>query len=97
MTVANPSGAQSKATMILVFGILGIVCCGLLAPVAWYMGKNEVRMIEAGQLPASTLGTAKAGMICGIVGTILLALSLVWIFFAGGMAMLQGMSAMGGR
>ena len=95
MTVNNPSGAQSKATMILVFGILGIVCCGLLAPVAWYMGKNEVRMIEAGQLPANTLGTAKAGMICGIVGTILLGLSLIWIFFAGGMAVIQGMSAAG--
>jgi hypothetical protein len=97
MTIPNPSGAQSKATTILVLGILGIVCCGLLAPVAWYMGKNEVRLIEAGHLPAASLGTAKAGMICGIVGTILLALTCLWVFIGGGMAILQGIAAAGGN
>ncbi len=95
MTVANPSGAQSKATMILVFGILSIACCNILGPVAWMMGRSEVRAIEAGQLPAANLGTAKAGMICGIVGTILLGLGLVWFVFFGGMAIIQGMAAAG--
>ena len=100
MTVANPSGAQSKATMILVFGILGIVCCGLLAPVAWYMGQNDVRMIEAGQLPASTLWTAKAGMICGMVGTGILALYvlvvMLYIAVVGFAAALEALKTPGG-
>lgn len=26
----------SKATMAVVMGVLGIICCGFLAPVAWY-------------------------------------------------------------
>ena len=48
--------------------------------------------IRAGTVAASNEGMAKAGMILGIVGTVLLGLSCVWMFF-GGMAVLSGISS----
>ncbi|MEZ5330512.1 MAG: DUF4190 domain-containing protein [Thermoanaerobaculia bacterium] len=93
---APPSGGSSgRATTSLILGILGVVCCGLLAPVAWYLGSQELQAIAAGQSPAAGEGVAKAGKILGIIGSVLLILSLVWIFFAGGMAVLQSFSNSG--
>ena len=88
------SGAatSNRPTIALILGILGIVCCGLLAPVAWYIGSQELKAIAAGAAPAAGEGLSKAGMILGIIGTVLLALTVVWVFFAGGMAILQGMT-----
>ena len=91
---AAPTGSSGKATTTLILGILGVVCCGLLAPVAWYMGSKELEAIAAGQSPADGETMAKIGKILGIIGTVLLVLSLIWIFFAGGMAVLQGFSNM---
>lgn len=99
MTVANPGQQQSASTQAitsLVLGILGIFCCGLLAPVAWYLGSQEVKAISEGRSPIAGEGLAKAGMIMGIIGTILLVLSVLWIFFMGGMAILQGILASNG-
>ena len=96
MSVANPGQSQSSSTqaiVALVLGILGIICCGLLAPIAWYLGSQETRAIREGRSPVAGEGIAKAAMILGIIGTILFVLTLLWIFFAGGMAILQGMMA----
>lgn len=94
MTIHNPAPpkSSSQATTALVLGILGVVCCGLLAPIAWYMGNQEMKAIREGRSPAAGEGITKAAVILGIIGTVLLALSLCWIFFAGGMAVLSGMS-----
>jgi hypothetical protein len=94
---AAPPKKSNNAMISLVMGILGIVCCQLLAPVAWIMGKNELTAIAAGSAPAENEGLAKAGKILGIIGTILLIFSVVWIFFAGGMAFIQGMMSASGR
>ena len=64
--------------MVLVLGILGLVCCGLLAPVAWVMGKNVVGEIDANPHRYGGRGQANAGRICGIIGTILLVLGLAF-------------------
>ena len=80
--------SQGNATLILVLGIVGLLCCNLLGPVVWYMGKQELQGIAEGRLPAANEGTAKAGMILGIIGTALLVFGILWIFFFGGMAIL---------
>jgi hypothetical protein len=67
----------SKATTVLVLGILGIVICSILAPIAWYMGNEEVRAIDAGRRDPSNRGTANAGRILGIVGTVLMGIGLI--------------------
>jgi hypothetical protein len=80
----SESGAYpeaSQATTILVLGIIGIVLCQLLGPVAWVMGNNEVQAIDAGRRPPENRGTANAGRILGIIATVLLALSIIVIIF----------------
>lgn len=73
---------QSQATTALVLGILGIVVCGILAPFAWNIGGKELAAIDAGRRPPENRGTANAGRILGIVGTVLLGIGLlVGLFF----------------
>jgi hypothetical protein len=66
-----------KATMALVLGILGLVLCGVLAPFAWVIGKNAVADIDASNGRLGGRGSANAGYILGIIGTILLGLSVL--------------------
>jgi cytochrome c biogenesis protein CcdA len=99
MTVANPGQPQSASTQAiaaLILGILSVVapCCAIvLGPIAWYLGHQEGKAIREGRSPAAGEGLAKAGMILGIIGTILMVLGLLWAFFMGGMAILQGLMA----
>ena len=69
----------SKATVAVVLGVLGIVCCGLLAPVAWYLANEEIKGIDAGRLSEANRGMAQVAKILGIIGSILLVLGLLWI------------------
>lgn len=90
------SSASTQAITALVLGILGVVCCHPLAPVAWYLSLNEARAIREGRAPAAGEGFAMAGKILGIIGTVILVLGLLigflWMLFFGGMAVLQGLS-----
>lgn len=68
-TREHPNG-----TTIFIFGILGIVVCGLLGPVAWVMGSRALS--EMTQQPATVWtnrGQIRAGHVCGIISTCLLA------------------------
>jgi hypothetical protein len=88
---ATVEKASSQAITALVLGIVGFLCCQLAAPVAWYLGTQELRAINEGRSPRAGQGMATAGKILGIIGTALFVLSLVWIFFFGGMAMIEAM------
>ena len=66
----NAPGAVSS----LICGILGIVCCGLLAFVAIYQGM-EARKLCAQNERFTGAGMALAGIILGIIGVVLMALS----------------------
>jgi hypothetical protein len=83
---------SSKATMAVVLGVLGIVCCGLLAPAAWYLASEEIKSIDAGRLSEANRGMAQVAKILGIIGTILLGLGLLWILFFGGMAFIGALT-----
>lgn len=87
---APPQAGSSRATTSLILGIVGVICCQLAAPFAWYTANQELKEIRAGTAPAAGEGTAKAGMILGIVGTVLLGLTLIWVMF-GGLAVLSGL------
>lgn len=94
-TPASQTGApqkDSQATTALVLGILSLICCQLLGPVAWYMGRQQLRKIEAGIAPQQSEGTAKAGMILGIIATVFLAIGIVWMFFFGGLALIGALA-----
>lgn len=83
-----PTPARGGATTALILGILGLICCQLFAPVAWYLGDKELKAIRAGQGPPESEGMAKAAMIIGIIGTCLLGFIVLWVVLFGGLGML---------
>ncbi len=80
-TSSSSAGEPHRGVLILVLGILSIVICALIGPFAWQMGKGDLAKINAGQMDAEGKGLTQAGMICGIVGTVFLALWLLYIIF----------------
>jgi hypothetical protein len=93
MTVTSPGQppqtSSTQAIAALVLGLLSLICCGILGPIAWFLGSQELKAIAAGRSPAAGEGLAKVGMILGILGTVYLVLVTLWIFFMGGMAILS--------
>ncbi len=71
----HPSG-----TTVLVLGILGLVLCQVLAPIAWVMGHRARReMNREPQVQWTNRGNVTAGWVCGIVGTVLLLLVIAYV------------------
>lgn len=66
-----------RGSTILVLGILSIVLCQVLGPIAWAMGNEELRRISAGQVDPMTRSSVTAGRICGIVATVLMVVSVI--------------------
>jgi heme/copper-type cytochrome/quinol oxidase subunit 4 len=83
-----------RGTMLLVFGILGIICCFVFAILAWVMGSGDLKAMAAGTMDRSGEGLTNAAKILGIIGCVLAVLSLIWVVVGGGLAVL---SAMAGR
>lgn len=69
-----------QGTTILVMGILGIVFCPILAPVAWVMGNTALREIDAQPGRYSNRGIVQAGRLCGMIYSIVLVLMVVAAF-----------------
>jgi hypothetical protein len=73
-----------RGPLILVLGILSLVFCWtwlmpiVLGPIAWIMGHNDLREMRAGRMDPDGQGMTNAGMICGVISTILGALGVVW-------------------
>ncbi len=70
----------------LVMGILSLVLCPLLGPVAWSMGNNALLVLdryEAQTGDISQRGLVVAGRICGIIGTAMFGLTLFLLLVRG--------------
>jgi hypothetical protein len=70
-----------RGSTVLTLGILSLVLCSVLGPVAWAMGAEELKRIDDGHVDPLTRGTVQTGRICGICGTAVLAsgvLAIVW-------------------
>lgn len=77
---ASQSLTDNGGLAPLVVGILGIVLCQLISPVAWALGSRYVKDCEErGVIPSSA---GKAGKILGIVGSCFLMLMLVFMVFS---------------
>ncbi len=64
------SVAPHRGVLILILGILGIVCCFICGIIAWVMGNNDLREIDAGR-------------ICGMVSVIIpIAVICLWLLMA---------------
>lgn len=66
-----------KATTALVLGILGLVVCGVIAPFAWRIGRRTLDEIDGSHGQLGGRGTAQAGYVLGIIGTVVLLLGLL--------------------
>jgi uncharacterized membrane protein YjgN (DUF898 family) len=66
-----------QAVLILVLGILSLVLCSLLGPVAWVMGRRALAEIDqsGGQLGGRSM--VLAGYICGIIGSAVIIIAVV--------------------
>ena len=67
-----------QAITILVLGILSIVLCQLLGPVAWYMGGKARREIRFAGVPITNSGMVTAGWILGIISSLI----IIFVFIA---------------
>jgi hypothetical protein len=92
-TIIYQPPSSNKATASLILGIVGVIaalgqcCCCLALPVAgicsvlaWVLGQSELSAIRRGECAETGRGLAQAGMILGIVGTVLVVLYLI-VFF----------------
>jgi hypothetical protein len=72
--------APHRGVLILVLGILGIVgVCPFLGPVAWIMGKADMDEIDSGRMDPEGRGMTQAGMVCGIISTVMMIVGLLLI------------------
>lgn len=75
----RPLPKHPDATTVLVLGILGIVLCGVLAPFAWVMGNKALREIDANPGQLDGRSEANAGRILGIIGTVILVCTVLFV------------------
>ena len=66
-----------RSAIALILGILGVVACSIVAPFALVIGRGAVKEIDASGGQLGGRGMAQAGFILGIIGTVILALSLI--------------------
>ncbi|HQZ14265.1 MAG TPA: DUF4190 domain-containing protein [Acidimicrobiia bacterium] len=84
---------EKNAIMAMIFGIVGLSFCQLTAPVGWIMGAKSRKAIKESNGTLGGDGFALAGMICGIIGTVFLALGVLCLVF---IVLLFGGLAIGG-
>ncbi|MCU1646574.1 MAG: hypothetical protein JWN03_6849 [Nocardia sp.] len=72
-----PRPDHPQATTILVLGILSLVFCQLLGPVAWIMGSKARKEIEYSEGMLGGRGNVMAGYVCGIIATCMLTLAIL--------------------
>ena len=58
-----------RGSIVLVYGILGLVVCQLLGIAAWRMGNDDLREMDFGRMDPSGRDLTKAGRILGIIAT----------------------------
>jgi hypothetical protein len=61
-----------RGGVILALSLLGFICCQLFSIAAWVMGHADMKEINAGRMDPEGRGLTQAGMIIGIIGTVLL-------------------------
>ena len=82
-----------RGVAVLVLGILGLVVCVICGIIAWVMGNNDLREMDAGRMDPSGRGITQAGKICGMISVILICLGVaIWLV----MVLVFGAAALSG-
>lgn len=68
-----------RATLVLILGIVGLLCCMPVGIVAWVLGHQDLKDMDAGVMDPAGRGTTQAGKILGMISVILFVLgAIVW-------------------
>lgn len=67
-----------QGTVVLVLGILSVTVLQLLGPVAWILGHRALREINSSGQVYANRSTVQAGMVLGIIGTVMCVMVVVW-------------------
>jgi hypothetical protein len=79
-TRRSVSGSKRRTPsrrIVFTLGILSLLLCGFLGPVAWYMGAEDLDKMRRGVMDKSGYGVTQAGYILGIIATILTVIGTV--------------------
>jgi amino acid transporter len=71
-------GVPHRGVTILVLGILGIVCCGIMGILAWIWGNNDLEEMGAGRMDPAGRDMTNIGRILGMIATALMAIWILW-------------------
>ncbi|MBI2619587.1 MAG: DUF4190 domain-containing protein [Ignavibacteriales bacterium] len=71
-TVTAVSLERGRGALVLVLGILSLVMFGLITGIpAWVMGHADLKRMKDGLMESTDEGLTRAGMILGIIGTMI--------------------------
>jgi hypothetical protein len=70
-----------RGSVILAFGILGLLVCQLFGLAAWLMADKDLQEMHRGYMDPSGRDLTKTGRILGMVGTGLMVTSLIIVAF----------------
>jgi len=79
-----------RGTLILILGLVSLVCCNVVGPVALFMANNDLQAMRAGRMDPEGESATNVGRILAIIGTVLLVLS-----FFGGILLMIVFAAVG--
>ncbi|MGB8019799.1 MAG: DUF4190 domain-containing protein, partial [Candidatus Nanopelagicales bacterium] len=69
-----------RATLILVLGIVGILCCAPLGIFALVLGTQDLAEMDAGRMDPSGRPLTNVGRIIGIVAIVSMVVQVIWFF-----------------
>ncbi len=81
---ASPSTRHQlphRGGVILTLAILGWALCPVFGPFAWAMGQSDMRAMRTGAMDPAGVPLTQAGMVLGIIQTVLLLLGLCLVCF----------------
>ena len=71
-----PRREAGHAVLALVLGLVGLFLLPPLAPVAWVMGRREVRAVDEGRRDPRNRALGQTAVVLGVIGTVVLALGV---------------------
>ncbi len=81
-TFSTPRATAHRGGLILTMGIMSIVCNLAMVPgiLAWVLGRADLKKMRAGYMDRSGEGITQAGMIIGIIMTVMGGISILLMF-----------------
>jgi hypothetical protein len=91
-TVRTPRRQLERGSggLALVLGLIGLFAFPPVAPAAWILGRQEVRGVDAGRRHPRGRALGQAGLVLGVVGTVLLGF---WMLMGGFVLLLLAAAA----